>query len=65
MSAIVYIKSKEHHLVVFIVNLKWKSWKGSNLPGSFDVGKLQGEDSREIFQEQSTGEFKICRRWME
>ena len=40
-SAVIDVKSKDHHLVVSRVNLKLKFWKGNYLPGSYDVGRLQ------------------------
>ena len=40
-SAVIDVKSKDHHLVVSRVNLKLKFWKGNYLPGSYDVGRLR------------------------
>ena len=51
-SAVIDVKSKDHHLVVSKVNLKLKFRKGSHLPESYDAGRLQDENLRETFQEQ-------------
>ena len=51
-SAIIDVKSKDHHLVVSRVNLKLKSQKGNYLRRSDDVGTLQDEHLRETFQAQ-------------
>ena len=51
-SAVIDVKSKDHHLVVSKVNLKLKFWKGNYLPESCDVGRLQDENLRKTFQEQ-------------
>ena len=39
-SAVIDVKSKDHHLVMSRVNLKLKFWKGNYLPESYDVRKL-------------------------
>ena len=39
-SAVIDLKSKDHHLVVSRVNLKWKFWKGNYLLDSYYVGRL-------------------------
>ena len=55
-SAVIDVKSKDHHLVVFKVNLKLKFRKSNSLPESYDVGRLQDENLRKKIQEQlSTG----------
>ena len=51
-SAVIDVKSKDHHLVVFKVNLKLKFRKSNSLPESYDVGRLQDENLRKKFQEQ-------------
>ena len=45
-SAVIDVKSKDHHLVVSKVNLKLKFRKGNSLLESYDVGKLQDENLR-------------------
>ena len=50
-SAIIDVKRKYHYQVVSRGNLKLKFPKGNYLPGSYDVGGLQDENYREIFQE--------------
>ena len=45
-SAVIDVKSKDHHLVVSKVNLKLKFQKGNSLPESYDVGRLQDENLR-------------------
>ena len=49
MSAVIDIKSKDRHLIVSMVNLKLKFRKGNYLSRSYDVGRLQDGESREIF----------------
>jgi hypothetical protein len=39
-SAVIDVKSKDHHLVVSRVNLKLKYEKGSYLSGIYDAGRL-------------------------
>jgi hypothetical protein len=51
-SAVIDVKSKDHHLVVSKVNLKLKFRKSNSLPESYDVGRLQDENLRKKFQEQ-------------
>ena len=51
-SAVIDVKSKDHHLVVSKVNLKLKFRNDNYLPGTYDVGRLQDENLRETFQEQ-------------
>ena len=51
-SAVIEVKSKDHHLVLSRVNLKLKIGKDNYLPGSYDAGRLQDENQRETFQEQ-------------
>ena len=51
-SAVIDVKSKDHHLVVFKVNLKLKFRKDNSLPESYDVGRLRDENLRKKFQEQ-------------
>ena len=51
-SAVIDVKSKDHHLVVSKVNLKLKFRKSNSLPESYDVGRLQDENWRKKFQEQ-------------
>ena len=46
------VKSNDHHLVVYRVNLKLKFRKGNYLSGSNDVGRLQDKNLRETFLEQ-------------
>ena len=43
-SAVIDVKSKDHHLVVSKVNSKLKFRKGNYLPESYDVGRLQDEN---------------------
>ena len=38
-SAVIDVKSKDHHPVVSMVNLKLKCHKGNYLSGSYDVGR--------------------------
>ena len=51
-SAVIAVKSKDHHLLVSKVSLKLKFRKGNYLPESYDAGRLQDETLRETFQEQ-------------
>ena len=51
-SAVIDIKSKDHHRVVPSVNLKLKFRKGSYLRGGYDVDILQDENLGKTFQEQ-------------
>ena len=51
-SAVIDIKTKDHHVVVSWVNLKLKFWNGNYLLESYYAGKLQDENLRETFQEQ-------------
>ena len=50
-SAVTDIKNKDHDLVVSRINVKLKYQKGDYLPGSYYVGRIQGENLRETFQE--------------
>ena len=50
--AVFDIKSKDHHLLEARVNLKLKFRKGSYLPVSCYVGRLQDDNLRETFQER-------------
>ena len=43
-SAVFGRKNKDHHLVVYMVNLKLKFRKGIYLLGSYDVDRLQDEN---------------------
>ena len=52
ISAVIEVKSKDHHLVLSRVNLKLKIGKDNYLPGSYDAGRLQEENLRETFHEQ-------------
>ena len=51
-SAVIDVKSTDHHLVVSRVNLKLKFWKENYLPRKYDVGRFQDEHLRETVQEQ-------------
>ena len=51
-SAVIDVKSNDHHLIVSTVNLKLKFRKGNYLPGSYDVGRLHDTNLRETFHEQ-------------
>ena len=46
------MKSQDYDLSLSRVNLKLKTWKGNYIPGRHDVGRLQDENSKDIFQEQ-------------
>ena len=50
-SAVIDFKSKYHHLVASMVDLKLKFQKDNYLPEIYDVVRLQDENLREIFQE--------------
>ena len=51
-SAVIDVKSKDHHLLVSRVNLKLKFRKDNYLPRSYDLGRLQDKNLREICQEK-------------
>ena len=51
-SAVIDVKSNDHHLVVSRVNLKLNFRKRRYIPGCYDVCILQDENLREDFQEQ-------------
>ena len=57
-SAVIDLKSADHHLVVSKVKLKLKFRKGKCLPGRYDVGRLQDENLRENFEEQLNATLK-------
>ena len=46
------VRSKNQHLVVSRVNLSLKFRKSKDLPGSYDLGRLQDKNMRESIQEQ-------------
>ena len=51
-SAVIDVKSKDHHLAVSRVNLKLKFQKGNYLPRHYDASRPQNENLRETFQRQ-------------
>ena len=51
MSAVIYVKSKNRHLIVSRVNLKLKFQKGNHLAEVYDVSRLQDENLRETLEE--------------
>ena len=57
-STVIDVKSKDHHLVVSRVNLKLKFRKGNYLPRSYDVGRLQDKNLREMFHERLNTKFE-------
>ena len=51
-SAVIDVKSKDQHLLVYRVNIKLKFQEGNYLLGNYDAGKLQDDNLRETFQER-------------
>ncbi|XP_065571512.1 craniofacial development protein 2-like [Artemia franciscana] len=50
-SAVIDVKSKDHHLIMPRVNLELK-FQGNYLPGSYNACRIKNENLRETFQEQ-------------
>ena len=49
-SAVIDVKSKYRHLIMFRINLKLKSRMGNCIAGSYDVGRFQDKILRETLQ---------------